>query len=262
MKKALALIILLVALVGCSSLKGETDTIKIGITPVPNAEILEFIKEDIEAKGYKLDIIEFTDYVLPNLALDEGDLDINLFQHKPYLNNFNAERGTKVVAVADIYIAPIAIYSSKLSSLDELEDGALVVIPGDATNGGRSLVLLEGAGLIKLKEGLGENATPLDIVENPKNLKFKELEAAQIPNVLDDADIAAINVNFALSSGLDPRESLLREAGQGNPYANVLAVREGDEDKDYVKVLIEVLQSDKVRDFLNDGLEGAVLAAF
>lgn len=262
MKKILALILALVFLVACSAPAADQTVIRVGASPVPHGDILEAVKDDLKEKGFELKILEFTDYVQPNLALDEGDLEANFFQHKPYLDNFNEERGTKVVAVADIHIEPIGLYSSKYDSLDDLEDGALIIIPGDATNGGRSLVLLESLGLISLKEGTGIGATPQDIVDNPKNLDFKELEAAQIPRSLEDAGLAAINTNYALGAELDPRDALAQEEALDNPYANVIAVKEGQEGEDFVKALIEALQSDKVKSFLEEEYEGAILPAF
>lgn len=262
MKKILAVLLLLLVLAGCSNQSKELTTIKVGASPVPHADILASIKDVLKDKGFDLEIVEFTDYVLPNLALEEGDLAANFFQHKPYLDNFNDERGTKLVAVGDVHIEPIGLYSDVYSSLDELEDGALVLIPGDATNGGRSLVLLENLGLIGLEEGVGIGATPLDIVDNPKNLVFKELEAAQIPNALDSAKLAAINTNYALGADLDPKDALAQEEGVDNPYANVLAVREGDENEDFVKALLEALQSAAVKKFLEEEYDGAILPAF
>ncbi len=240
----------------------EVKTLRIGASPVPHADILKVIEEDLLEKGYKLEIVEFTDYVLPNLSLDEGDLEANFFQHKPYLENFNEERGTKLVSAGDVHVEPIGLYSASLNSLDDVKDGDVVALPGDATNGGRSLLLLEQVGLIKLKEGVGLTATVQDVEENPKNLSFKELEAAQIPRALDDVALAAINTNYALAAELDPKEALATEEAKDNPYANALVVREEDKDAEFVKVLVELLQSDKVKEFIETEYQGAILAAF
>lgn len=261
MKKIILIVFALLVFVGCST-SSENATIKVGVSPVPHAEIFEFIKEDFEKKGYDLEIIEFTDYVLPNLALEEGDLDANFFQHLPYLENFNEERKTDLVSVGGVHIEPIGLYSDKLSSFDGLEDGSLVVIPGDATNGGRSLFLLEKLGLISLDQSKGINVTPQDITDNPKNLTFKEMEAAQIPGVLQDADLATINTNYALGAGLDPKDALAQEEGKDNPYANILAVKRGKEKEAFVADLLEVLQSEKVKNFLDETYGGSILPAF
>ncbi len=261
MKKIFLFVVILSLLVGCSA-KEESESIKIGASPVPHGDILNFVKEDLEKEGYEVEIVEFTDYVLPNLALEEGDLDANFFQHVPYLDNFNEERGTSLVSVGGVHIEPIGIYSSKYASLEELQEGDLVVIPSDATNGGRSLLLLEKQGLIGLKDGVGLSATPLDIEDNPLNLEFKELEAAQIPGVLVDAAIATINTNYALGAELDPRDALAQEEGVDNPYANIVAVKKGRESEAFVKAILKVLQSDKVKTFLEEKYEGAILPAF
>lgn len=263
MKKVVLILVILALFAGCSApQKEEAKVLKVGASPVPHGDILKFIQDDLKKEGYELEIVEFTDYVLPNLALEEGDLAANFFQHVPYLDNFNAERGTHLISAGGVHIEPIGLYSANLTSLDELGDKAQVLIPGDATNGGRSLLLLEKLGLIKLKQDVGLSATPQDIIENPKNLVFKEMEAAQIPQALEDADLAAINTNYVLSAGLDPERALVHEEGKDNPYANILAIREADKDAAFVKVLLKVLQSEKVKKFLEEEYKGAILPAF
>lgn len=266
MKKLVTLsLLLLLLVVGCGT-KESTSTdlqkLRIGVSPVPHGDIVKLVQEDLKEKGYELEIVEFTDYVLPNLSLDEGDLEANFFQHKPYLENFNKERGTKLLAVGDIHVEPIGLYSSKLTSLEELKEGDTIALPGDATNGARSLLLLEKQGLIGLKEGADLSATLQDIVENPKKLQFKELEAAQIPRALDDVSLAAINTNYALAANLDPKKALATEEAKDNPYANALVVKEADKDKPFVKDLLEALQSEKVKEFIEKEYKGAILPAF
>ena len=187
---------------------GELETIKVGATPAPHAEILEVIKDKLLEKGYQLEIVEYNDYILPNNAVQDGDLDANYFQHQPYLDDFNAQNGTTLVTVATVHFEPFGLYAGKTASLEELKEGAKVAVPNDTTNEARALLLLEAQGLIKLKEGAGINATKIDIVENPLNLEIVELEAAQIPRALQDVDIAAINGNYAVGAGLSLKDAL------------------------------------------------------
>ena len=206
MKKALALVLAaLVALAlfaGCSKSKTDPHTIVVGASVTPHAEIIEQVRDLLKAKGFELEIVEFTDYVMPNTALEDGDLDANFFQHKPYLDDFNANNGTHIVSVAAIHYEPFGIYPGKTASLEELADGAQIAIPNDGTNEARALLLLEAQGLIKLKEDAGMTATKIDIVENPKNLDIIEIEAAQLPRSLQDVDLAVINGNYAIQGGL------------------------------------------------------------
>ena len=219
--------------------------IKIGATPAPHAEILKKAAEILETKGYTLDIVEFTDYVQPNIAVNDGALDANYFQHQPYLDSFNEEKGTDLVSVAVIHYEPFGIYAGKTASLDELKDGATVAVPNDTTNEARALLLLEAQGLIKLKEDAGLKATVTDIVENPKNLEIIEIEAAQIPHSLQDVDIAVINGNYAIEAGLKvAKDALATEDADSigaTTYGNVVAVKKGNEDNEAIKAL-EVLK--------------------
>ena len=211
---------------------GEMKKIIVGASPAPHAEILNAAKEVLASKGYELDIVEYTDYVLPNNALDSGDLDANYFQHKPYLDSFNEQNGTKLVSAGAIHYEPFGIYAGKTSSLDELKDKATVLVPNDVSNEARALLLLEAQGLIKLKEGVGLEATRNDIVENPKNLDIVELEAAQLPRSLPDCDIAVINGNYAIEAGLKVSDALAAEDSESlaaTTYGNIVAVRKGDE---------------------------------
>ena len=241
----------------------ELEPLVVGAVVTPHAEILEYIRDDLAEAGYDLQIVEYNDYVLPNTALEDGDLDANYFQHVPYLENFNEENGTHIVAVASIHFEPMAIYAGKTSSLDDLQEGATVAVPNDTTNEARALLLLEANGLITLDPDAGLTATVLDITENPLNLQITELEAAQIPRSIEDVDIAVINGNYAIEAGLTETvavESSDSEAAE--TYGNVVAVREGDEDSPKTQALVEALLSDKVREYIIDNYDGAVLPVF
>jgi len=246
--------------------KTEEKTIKIGATPSPHAEILEQAAPILKEKGYTLDIIEFVDYVQPNLALDSSDLDANYFQHLPYLEQFNIERGTTLVAAASIHYEPFGIYPGKADSIEGLADGAQIAVPNDATNEARALLLLEAQGLITLKEDAGLNATIRDIEKNPKNLKIIEIEAAQVVKSLQDVDLAVVNGNYALEAGLKVSEDALAiedtESIGATTYANVIAVRQGDEQSEAIQALIEALKSDEVRQFIEENYEGGVVPLF
>ena len=241
----------------------ETTKLVVGASPVPHAEILKFIAPTLKEQGVELEIKEFTDYVLPNTQLNEKQLDANFFQHKPYLDSQNVERGMSLVSVGNVHIEPFGAYSKKIKSVDDLADGATIAIPNDATNGGRALLLLEKQGLIKLKEDAGLEATKKDIVENTKNLTFKELEAAMLPRVLDEVDLALINTNYALEAGLNPSEDALFIEDKDSPYANILVAREDNKDSDSIKKLLAALQSDQVKQFIEDNYKDAgIVPAF
>jgi len=241
----------------------EPITIRVGATPVPHAEILQFVQDNLAADaGINLEIVEFTDYVLPNTALDEGEIDANYFQHIPYLDEFNAGNGTDLVPVVPVHIEPLGIYSSRLDSLDQLEDGAVVAIPNDVTNGGRALNLLQANGLITVDETV-DNPTVADITDNPLNLDITELEAAQLPRSLEDTEISVINGNYAIEAGFSPAEDALAlESGEDNPYANYLVVNAGHEGDEGVVILAELLNSPEVYDFIVETYGGGVLPAF
>lgn len=238
-------------------------TLKIGATPVPHAELLEEIKPDLKEKGITLEVIEFNDYVQPNIALNDKELDANFFQHEPYLNDFIKEhKDVKLKNAGGIHIEPMGIYSKKLKDLKELADGATVSIPNDPTNGGRALLLLQKAGLLKLKDGVNEMATVQDIVDNPKNLMIQEVEAAQLPRTLEDVDISIINTNFAMNADLNPMKDALFIEDKTSPYVNIIAVRDGDENRDDIKTLVNTLQSDKIKKFIEEKYKGAIVPAF
>lgn len=238
------------------------EDIRIGVTPGPHAQIMEKVKELLEPQGIELEILEFSDYVVPNQALADGELDANSFQHQPYLDNQVADRGYDLVSVGQTVNYPMGVYSQKVASLDELADGATIAIPNDPTNGGRALLLLETLGLIGVADGAGLRATPLDIETNEKNLSIVELDAAQLPRSLADVDAAAINTNYALEADLDPQEdAIAREAADG-PYVNVIAVRGEDADAPWVSTLVETYRSPEVRAFVDETFKGSVVPSF
>ncbi len=244
---------------------GELTKIIVGASPAPHAEILNAAKEILAQKGYELQVMEYVDYIQPNLALESGDLDANYFQHLPYLESFNEENGTDLVSAAAIHYEPFGIYAGKTASLDALADGAVVAVPNDTSNEARALLLLEAQGLIKLKEGADLTVTKNDIVENPKNLELYEVEAAQIPRVIEDVDIAVINGNYAIEAGFKVADALAVEDSESiaaTTYGNVIAVRNGEENNPAVQALIEALKSDEVKKFMEDTYEGAVVPLF
>ncbi len=236
------------------------ETITVAATPVPHAEILEQVKPDLEKQGYKLEIKEFTDYVLPNLAVDNGEADANFFQHTPYLEEFNKNKGTKLIKVAAIHIEPMAVYSKKYKSLDDIKEGIKIAIPNDPTNESRALDIIAKKGLVKFKDKALK--TPLDIIDNPKKIKFVELKPAQLPRALDDVDFAVINSNYALSANLNPAKDSVFIEDKESPYANILVVRVGYENDPKIKALIQALQSDKIKQFIIEKYNGSVLPAF
>lgn len=230
--------------------QSSTTKIVVGATPEPHAALLSLVVDDLAAQGITLEIKEFTDYVTPNDAVEYGEIDANYFQHIPYLESFNTEHGYHLVNAGGIHVEPIALYSSKYSSLSDIPNGAVIAIPNDPTNEGRALLLLQSAGLIKLKADAGLEAIPLDITENPKNFKFSEIEAATLPRVLSDVDAAVINGNYAIPAGLVATRDGLFVEGADSPYVNVIAVKEGNENNPAIKALVEALKSDEVAAFV------------
>ena len=270
MKKLLTLVLTLttLALVGCgggadnSSAKSE-KVLKVGASPVPHAEILEVVKPELEKEGIKLEIVEFNDYVQPNLATNDKEIDANFFQHEPYLKNFVTEHPElKLANVLGVHIEPMGIYSHKIKNINEVKDGAQVSIPSDPTNGGRALLLLERAGLLKLKDGVGAAATVQDVTDNPKKLVFKEIEAPQLPRTLDDVDISVINTNWAMQADLVPTRDALFMEDKTSPYVNILVVRQGDENRPEIQALMKALHSEAVKNFINEKYKGAIIPAF
>ena len=242
---------------------GDMVTLRVGASPTPHAEILSQVVDDLAEQGIDLQIVEYTDYVVPNTAVEDGEDDANYFQHTPYMENFNAERGTHLVAVGDVHYEPMGIYAGQTTSLEELPDGATIAVPNDATNEGRALLLLQAQGLITIDEAAGLECTPNDITENPKNLVFKELEAAMLPQTIDEVNLSVINSNYALQAGFNPvQDSLAMETADSTPYPNVIAVKEGNENNEAIQALVKALQSDKVRDYIEETYGGAVVALF
>ena len=241
-----------------------TTVLKVGASPSPHAEILNFVKDQLAEQGIELEVVEFTDYVLPNKSLEAGEIDTNYFQHQPYLDDFNAKEGANLIGAVKVHFEPFGIYPGKTASLEELQDGAEIAVPNDTTNEARALQLLEQQGLIKLKEGVGLEATVKDITENPRNLKITELPAEQLSRALSDVDFAIINGNYALSAGLAGKalvtEGVDTEAKE--KFQNVLAVRSGDENRPEIKALISALTSDETRDFIEQTYPGVVIPVF
>ncbi|MBS2550407.1 MetQ/NlpA family ABC transporter substrate-binding protein [Catenulispora sp. NL8] len=267
--------VLAVGLSACSSSKSSgsgssaagaangVDSITVAASPVPHAQILDYIRDNLAAKaGLKLTVKEFTDYVQPNLATQDGEVGANYFQHKPYLDDFNKSKGTDLVPVVGVHLEPLGLYSHKAKSLDQIKDGATIAVPNDATNEGRALKLLADNNLITLKPGAGTTATEKDVASNPKHLKFKPLEAAELPRALDDVDAAVINGNYALQAKLTPdKDALALEKTQDNPYVNLLVVKKGHENDPAVKKLAALLTSDQVKQYIEKTFNGSVIPA-
>ncbi|WP_346354818.1 MetQ/NlpA family ABC transporter substrate-binding protein [Azotosporobacter soli] len=264
---SLTLLSLLLAFTGCSQQQSaapaaKTTVLKVGATAVPHAEILAAIKPDLAKEGIDLQIVEMTDYVRPNLAVADKELDANFFQHIPYLEKFSSERKLALTYTAKVHIEPMGIYSRSVKDLTQLSSGSKIAIPNDPTNGGRALALLAKAGILTLKDGVGVHATVQDITANPKQVKIVELEAPQLPRSLDDVALAVINTNYALEAKLVPTKDALLLEQKDSPYANILAVRTGDEKRPEIQKLTAALTSDKVRKFIEEKYQGAVVPAF
>src|SRR5690554_3981749 len=247
----LLILVLIVAAILILNLdkKSEGTIVKVGATPVPHAEILEYVKPLLAERGITLEIVEFTDYVTPNLALNDGSIDANFFQHQPYLDSFNRDHNIELATAAKIHVEPFGLYSEKIQSIDELPDGGTIAVPNDPSNEGRALLLLANNGYITLEAENELEATPYDIQENSQRLEFEELEAAQLPRILPDVTAAFINTNYALEAGLNPLEDALIIEGSESPYANILVVRKESLEDEQIKVLVEVMTSEPVREF-------------
>jgi D-methionine transport system substrate-binding protein len=261
-------ILKLAAVLGATTLLAATnaayaeDTIKVGVTGGPHAQLMEVVKGVAAKNGLNITIVEFADYVQPNAALASGDLDANSYQHDPYLQAQVKDRGYRLIRVADTVTFPMGIYSKKVKSLSGLQPGAKIAVPNDPTNGGRALLLLQKQGLIKLRADAGLKATPLDIVDNPKKLKIIELDAAQIPRSLGDVDAAAINTNFAMEAGLKPKQDAIAIEDPNGPYVNIIAIREADRNKPWVAKLIAAYHSPEVKQYIDNKYGGAVIAGW
>jgi len=245
----------------CSKKKEKGITVSVGATPVPHAELLNLVKDDLAAQGITLKVLEFTDYVQPNVAVLSGDLDANFFQHIPYLDS-NEEWKAKMTAAFGVHVEPFGLYSEKYKKVDDLPNGASIAIPNDPSNGGRALLLLQSKGLITLKEGVDLTATPHDITGNPRNFKFQPLEAAQLPRSLKDVDAATINGNYALEAGLNPIKDSLIIEGADSPYVNIVVTLKGKENDPGIVALKKALLSQKVKDYINSHYDGGVAAVF
>ncbi len=261
MKKLFMALLFGITLVGCGSSK-KSEALKIGVSPIPHAEILNFIKDDLKENGVNIEIIEFTDYITPNIALASKEIDVNFFQHLPYLKTFSQEKKLDLVGLDGIFVAPIALYSKKIKNINELPLNATIAIPNDPTNGGRALILLHNAKLLTLKDINNLLATENDIISNPNQIKIKSLDAAQLPRILDDVDAAIINDTYALESGLTSAKDGLLVEGKESPYSNILAVRKGDEKNVKVIKLIEILKTEKVKKFINEKYKGSIIPTF
>ena len=252
---------------------GDAKTLTVGASPVPHADILNLIAPQLQKEGITLKVIEFSDYIQPNLSLNDKELDANFFQHKPYLDSFNAKNGTyldsfskdrglKLTSLVAVHIEPMGVYSHKVKNVADVAEGSEVAIPNDPTNGGRALKVLETAGLIKVRPEAGVTATINDVVDNPKKIKFREIEAAQLPRALDDVVLAVINSNYALGAGLNPVKDALAIESKDSPYANIVAIRTGDDSRAEIQKLKAALTSAEVKKFIETEYKGAVVPAF
>ena len=270
MKKSIAIIFALVFILSFAACgkKSDSKTLKVGASITPHAEILREAAKLLEKQGITLEIVEYTDYVQPNTAVEDGSLDANYFQHTPYLNTFNAENKTHLVSVGAVHYEPFGIYAGRVKALADLPDGAKIGVPNDGSNETRALLLLQQEGIIKLKAGIdaSSNATKLDVIENPKNVDIVEMEAAQIPKALADLDFGVINGNYALQAGLNAgKDALAVEDASGSgaqTYANVLCVKEGNEKNEAILALFKALTSEEVKTFINSTYQGAVVPIF
>ena len=253
---------LFAAVAAVAAFSAHAGDLSVAATPVPHAEILEFVKPALAKEGVNLKVKVFTDYIQPNVQVAEKRLDANFFQHQPYLDAVNKAKGTHLINVAAVHLEPLGAYSSKYKKLDEIKDGSTVVIPNDATNGGRALLLLDKAGLITLKDKTNILSTPKDITANPKKLKFRELEAATIPRVLTQVDLALINTNYALEAKLNPETDALVIEGSDSPYVNILVARPDDKDSADMQKLVAALHSPEVKAFILEKYKGAIVPAF
>lgn len=262
---ACGLALALVACGGGNAAASADTTIRVGASPSPHAEILAQVKDELSKQGYTLEVVEYNDYIQPNVALSEGDLDANYFQHKPYLDDYNAENGTDLVDAGAIHFEPMGLYAGKSSDLANVPDGAKIAVPSDATNEARALLLLQDQGIIKLRDGAGLSATKNDIVENPHNVEIVELEAANIPHTLQDSDFGIVNGNYALAAGLDTSSALVTESADSEAaktYANLVVCRPDNADSDKIKALVAALQSETVRSYIEQTYSGVVVPVF
>ena len=240
---------------------GKTKKLIVGATPIPHAELLDLVKEDLKKEGIDLEVVKFNDYVQPNKALADKSIDANFFQHVPYMDDFGKKNNIGLSAVGNIHLEPMALYSKKVKSINDLKNGDTLIIPNDPTNGGRALILLDKAGIIKLKDNTKLDSTPADIVQNPKNIKIETLSNEQIAPRLSEVAGAIINSNFAIDAGVTKNEIILIE-GKDSPYVNIVTVLKGNENDERVKKLVKALQSEKIKKYIEEKYEGRVIPAF
>lgn len=262
LKTAVTITLATLLLFGCGAKETDQKTLKVGATPVPHSELLNLIKPELEKQGIILEIVEFTDYVTPNLALNDGEIDANFFQHVPYMESFSEEHGLNLISAGTVHVEPLGLYSKTFKSVSDIPNGAVIAIPNDPTNEGRALLLLEANGLIKLSSDVGLEATEADIVENLLALQFKPIDAAQLPRTLDDVEGAVINTNYALEADLNPAEDAVIIEGSESPYANIVTVKSDRLDDANIAALVKALQSDAVKAFLLEEYKGSVVPAF
>ncbi len=260
-KSILVLVAAVLLLAGCNK-QADENVLKVGATPVPHAELLNLVKEDLLKEGITLEVIEFTDYVTPNIALNDGQIDVNFFQHVPYMESFAAERKLNIESYAGIHVEPLGLYSESFTDVKDIPEGATIAIPNDSVNGGRALLLLQKNGLLTIDPTAGLTANERDITENPFNFVIKPLEAAQLPRVLRDLDAAVINGNFALEAGLNPVEDSLLLEGADSPYVNILTIRSGEGDDVRFKKLVDALKTDKIKKYILENYDGGVVPTF
>ncbi|MBY6006025.1 MetQ/NlpA family ABC transporter substrate-binding protein [Salipiger bermudensis] len=258
MKRLIPVVSALALIAGTAS----AEDIKVGVSPGEHAEIMEEVAKIAEPMGLNIDVVEFSDYVVPNQALADGDIEANSFQHDPYLDNQVKDRGFALVPVATTITTPMGVYSDKITDMADFPEGGSMGIPNDPTNGGRALLVLQSLGLIRLAEGTGLVPTVLDIVENPQDIRFRELDAAQLPRSLADLDAALINTNYAIASGLNPKEDSIAMESADNPYVNIIVVREGDEEQPWVQPLIDAYHSPEIKAFIEEKYHGTVLTSW
>ncbi len=260
---AIASLVLLLAGCGKEEAKPAADApIKVGVTAGPHAKAMEFVKGEAAKQGLSIEVVEFSDYIQPNIALDQKELNVNSYQHQPFLDNMVKDKGLKIQSIGKTILLPMAIYSNKYKDLKDVPNGATVAIPNDPTNGGRALLLLQQAGLITLKDGGNVKSSVADITSNPKNIEIRELEAAQIARSLNDVDVAAVNTNYAIPAGLNPQKDAVVVESTDSPYANVMAVRTEDVNNETYKKLLSIYQSEAVRKFIQDEFKGSIIPAF
>lgn len=268
MKKILLVLVTALFLIACGNSEksskdsGKIEKLKVAATPIPAGEILKFVKDDLKKEGIELEIVEFNDYVQPNKVLQSKEVDANLFQHTPYMENFGKKNGFEMTAVGKIYLPTLALYSKKIKNINELKNGDTILLPNDPTNLARSLILLDKAGIIKLNNNKNVDATLKDIVSNPKNIKFEELSAEQLPPRLPEVAASIVNSSFALNAGLSYKEDGLVKEDKDSPYANVLATLKGNENDPRIQKLLKVLQSEKVKKYMEEKYKDVIVPVF